>query len=37
VLSAIRIYRLDVLRVMSVQTSASGLSTEGRSTTESAA
>ena len=37
VLSAIRIYRLDVLRVMSVQTSASGVSSEARSTTESAA
>jgi predicted PurR-regulated permease PerM len=37
VLSAIRIYRLDVLRVVSVQTSASGVASDTRSTTESAA
>ena len=37
VLSAIRIYRLDVLRVMSTQLSSPGLSSDGRSTTESAA
>jgi predicted PurR-regulated permease PerM len=37
VLSAIRIYRLDVLRVVSVQSSASGVPSEARSTTESAA
>ena len=37
VLSAIRIYRLDVLRVMSTQASTPGLQPEDRSTTESAA
>ena len=37
VLSAIRIYRLDVLRVVSTQASTSGLLSEDRSTTESAA
>jgi predicted PurR-regulated permease PerM len=37
VLSAIRIYRLDVLRVVSTQASSPGLSSKDRSTTESAA
>jgi predicted PurR-regulated permease PerM len=37
VLSAIRIYRLDVLRVVSTQASSPGVASEGRSTTESAA